>query len=139
MTPIDPYWGYIEFFVGVILIIYFGNFALKVLKTRVDSRVKQAKIQADKTAQFAGISSLVENHEEILNQLFNLRRDQIIQMNKEGISPEKQALALKPLDQRIKYVEIVKSNSFWLQFIAPQADRIIGLGLRAVEKVLKSI
>lgn len=135
---IGPYWGIIEFATAVLLILYFGNLGHKLLKVRVDARVKQAKI-AEQNKTFQGVSSVVENHEEILNQLFNLRKEQLQQMDKQGLSQDKIALALKPLDQRIKYVEMVKSNAWWLQYVAPQADRLIGIGLQAVERILKSV
>jgi hypothetical protein len=74
---------------------------------------------------------MVANVDDILAQLYKMRDE--MQKTTPGITSEQ----LKPLEDRIKWMEKIKDNRQWLQYVAPYADDLLGSGLKMLQKWMK--
>lgn len=93
------------------------------LKTRANAIARTKSVQGN----FTGISALINNIDQIINEQHKLRQKQI----DAGATPE----SLKPLDEQIARMEWVRANKLWLQFLGPYADQIAGVGMRVLGKI----
>ena len=126
-----PYIFLIELCAGLFVFFYGMNKTTELLKGYMNAkgRVKISEIENQKS--FHGLSAIVENSDKILDELHKLRAEQI----KSGANE----IALKPLDQRISNVELVKKNEYWLRYVSPYIDEIADAGLKALTRLAKSV
>lgn len=102
---------------------------------RMNAGVQKAKING--TEKFNGLSTILANREQILGQLYKMRDDTIASM-KGAPEPEIQK-ATAAINQRIGLIEKVNDWSPVLEPLAPYIDNLAEIGLKAAERLMKSI
>lgn len=118
----------------IVIVGGFGILALREIRVFAVKRGQQKTTQfkyANPEKGFNGLSALIVNNDEILGQLYKMRDETI------AAGADEKALA--PLNSRIKAMETLRDWRPIIEPLAPHLDKIVGVGLKAVERIVEAI
>lgn len=106
--------------VAAILVI---RYSTNVIITRIKTAPKLKN-----NGQFQGFTALVMNVDTAIDQLHKQRQELL----QRGVKEDQ----LVGIDRNLKYLEMVRGNKSWLQYIAPYVDTAADLGLKTLKRIL---